>query len=65
MRQRFQRMIRADLVGEIERTTGHMVAFVSDNHVETDLAAELFLLDAPVDGEYAGTDGGLASWDQP
>jgi uncharacterized protein YbcI len=66
MRRKFQRTMRADLVGEIERITGRkVVAFMSDNHVEPDLAAELFFLDAPVDGESAGTDGGLDAWDEP
>jgi uncharacterized protein YbcI len=57
MRQKFQRTMRADMVDEIERITGRKVlAFMSDNHVEPDLAAELFFLDAPVDGEHAGAD---------
>jgi uncharacterized protein YbcI len=65
MRQKFQRTMRADLVGEIERITGRkVVAFMSDNHVEPDLAAELFFLDAPVDGREGGNDRGLASWDE-
>ncbi len=65
MRQRFQRTMREDLVSEIERLTGaKVIAFMSDNHVEPDLAAELFFLDAPVDGQIDGTDGGLAPWDE-
>ena len=63
MRRKFQQTMREDLVGEIERITGcKVVAFMSDNHVEPDLAAELFFLDAPVDGQHDGTNGGLASW---
>ena len=51
MPQKFQRTMRDDLVGEIERLTGRKVlAFMSDNHVEPDLAAELFFLDGPVGG---------------
>lgn len=66
MRRKFQRTMRTDLVGEIERITGRkVVAFMSDNHVEPDLAAELFFLDASIDGEEGGNDGGLASWDEP
>lgn len=66
MRRKFQRTMRGDLVGEIERITGRkVVAFMSDNHVEPDLAAELFFLDASIDGEEGGNDGGLASWDEP
>jgi uncharacterized protein YbcI len=49
MRQKFQRTMRDDLVKEIERLTGReVVAFMSDNHVDPDLAAELFFLDGPV-----------------
>ena len=63
MRQKFQRTMRQDLVDEIERITGHkVVAFMSDNHVEPDLAAELFFLDAPVDGHHDESDAGLAPW---
>ncbi|MEA2211963.1 MAG: hypothetical protein QOF83_1911 [Solirubrobacteraceae bacterium] len=52
MRQKFQRTMRADLVSEIERLTGRkVVAFMSDNHVEPDLAAELFVLDGHLAGE--------------
>ena len=65
MRQKFQRTMREDLVAEIERITGRrVVAFMSDNHVEPDLAAELFFLDAPVNGEHGAPNGGLASWDE-
>ena len=55
MRQRFQRTMRDDLVEAIERLTGRkVVAFMSDNHVEPDLAAELFILDGPVGDENDG-----------
>ena len=55
MRQKFQRTMRADLVGEIERLTNRkVVAFMSDNHVDPDLAAELFMLDRGVAGEEDG-----------
>lgn len=55
MRQKFQRTMRDDLVGEIERLTGRkVVAFMSDNHVDPDLAAELFFLDGPVGGQSDG-----------
>jgi uncharacterized protein YbcI len=61
MRQRFQRTMRADLVAEIEQLTGRkVVAFMSDNHVDPDLAAELFFLDGPVAGhEEEHAPGGL------
>ena len=55
MRRKFQRTMREDLVSEIERLTGQKVlAFMSDNHVEPDLAAELFFLDGPVGGPEDG-----------
>lgn len=55
MRQKFQRTMRDDLVAEIERLTGRtVVAFMSDNHVDPDLAAELFFLDGPVAGHEDG-----------
>jgi uncharacterized protein YbcI len=55
MRQKFQRAMREDLVSEIERLTGQkVIAFMSDNHVEPDLAAELFFLDGPVAGPQNG-----------
>jgi len=52
MRQKFQRTMRADLVSEIERLTDRkVVAFMSGNHVDPDLAAELFVLDRAVAGQ--------------
>lgn len=55
MRRKFQRTMRDDLVSETERLTGHkVIAFMSDNHVEPDLAAELFFLDGPVSGSQDG-----------
>jgi uncharacterized protein YbcI len=45
MRREFQRAMRNDLVSEVERLTGRSVrAFLSDNHVDPDLAVELFIL---------------------
>jgi uncharacterized protein YbcI len=63
MRQKFQRTMRDDLVSEIERLTGRkVVAFMSDNHVDPDLAAELFFLDGAVEGHTNGeSPGGLGA----
>src|ERR1700760_4131733 len=60
MRQRFQRTMREDLIAEIEQLTGRkVVAFMSDNHFDPDLAAELFFLDGPIgDHEHAHVPGG-------
>jgi uncharacterized protein YbcI len=52
MRQHFERTMHADLVTAVEQLTGcTLVAFMSDNHVQPDIAAELFVLDRPVPGE--------------
>jgi uncharacterized protein YbcI len=45
VRQRFQRTMRQDLVAAVEGLTGRSVlAFMSDNHIEPDLACEVFVL---------------------
>jgi uncharacterized protein YbcI len=54
MRQEFQEAMSHDLVTEVERLSGHRVtAFLSDNHFDPDIAAEIFILDAPLAGEDA------------
>ncbi|MGI8803829.1 MAG: Na-translocating system protein MpsC family protein [Solirubrobacteraceae bacterium] len=59
MRRAFQDTMREDLVTTVEGLTGRTVlAFMSHNHVEPDLAAELFVLvprKHAVDGD--GADG--------
>jgi len=50
MRKAYQRTMRADLVAGIEEITGRTVyAFLSDNHIEPDVAVETFVL-APAGG---------------
>jgi uncharacterized protein YbcI len=52
MRQRYQQVMRAELVGPIEQLTAAKVeAFVSGNHIDPDVAFELFVLDRAVPGE--------------
>lgn len=52
MRRRFQSAMEVDLIGEVERLTGcKVIAFMSDSHIDPDMAAELFVLDRPVPGE--------------
>lgn len=52
MRQEFQRTMGDDLITAVEGLTGcRVVAFMSDNHLDPDMAAELFVLDRPVPGE--------------
>jgi uncharacterized protein YbcI len=51
MRHAFQETMREDFVAAVERLTGRkVVAFLSSNHVDPDLAAELFVLDEPITG---------------
>jgi uncharacterized protein YbcI len=46
IRSLFQQTMKADFVSAVERLTGRkVVAFISGNHVEPDIAAELFILD--------------------
>jgi len=52
MRRAFQEMMEDELSAAVQTLTGRkVVAFMSANHVGPDLAAELFVLDAPVNGE--------------
>ncbi len=45
-RQQFQRVMRDDLVALVEGTLGRkVVAFMSDNHIDPDVAAEVFVLE--------------------
>jgi uncharacterized protein YbcI len=52
MRYRLQIAMRDDLIEVVERLTGRRVAaFMSDNQVDPDMAAEVFVLDRPVPAE--------------
>lgn len=58
MRREFQRTMEDDLIEAVERLTGcKVLAFMSDNHISPDMAAELFVLDRPVAGESPTGDG--------
>ncbi|HEX6688606.1 MAG TPA: Na-translocating system protein MpsC family protein, partial [Solirubrobacterales bacterium] len=49
MRQLFQRTMAEEMKASVERLTGcKVVAFMSDNHLEPDMAVEVFILDTPV-----------------
>jgi uncharacterized protein YbcI len=49
MRRRFQRVMAEEMRASVEELTGRGVtAFMSDNHIEPDMAIEVFVLDAPV-----------------
>jgi uncharacterized protein YbcI len=46
IRHSFQMTMRREMVGAVEELTGRtVVAFMSDNHVEPDLACEIFVLE--------------------
>jgi uncharacterized protein YbcI len=52
MRLRYEAVMKDDLVRAVEEATGCKVqAFISGNHIEPDLAAQLFVLDRPIAGE--------------
>jgi uncharacterized protein YbcI len=54
LRRAFQDTMKADLVETIERlTNGTVSAFMSANHSDPDVAAEIFVMDRRVDGETA------------
>jgi uncharacterized protein YbcI len=49
-RRKFQATMREELTALVEAAVGrHVIAFMSDNHLEPDLAVELFVLGAPID----------------
>jgi uncharacterized protein YbcI len=49
IRHLFQQAMEADFREAVERLTGRRVlAFISGNHIDPDIAAELFILDAPL-----------------
>ncbi len=53
LRKAYQGVMRDDLVAGVESITGRkVIAFMSDNHVDPDIAIESFILE-PV-GEHAG-----------
>jgi uncharacterized protein YbcI len=55
-RAEFQAAMREDAIASIEELTGRKVtAFMSANHIDPDLAAELFVLEP--DGEAASSEG--------
>jgi uncharacterized protein YbcI len=52
LREAFQETMRVDLVAAIEELTGRkVVAFMSANNIDPDMAAELFVLDRPLGGD--------------
>jgi uncharacterized protein YbcI len=46
LRRRWQRVMQTDLSREIEELTGRkVIVFMSDNHIDPDLAVEVFVLE--------------------
>src|SRR3982750_4655166 len=46
LRRRWQRVMQADVSREIEELTGRkVIGFMSDNHIDPDLAVEVFVLE--------------------
>ena len=55
LRRAFQETMRADLTETVERLTHRKVsAFMSANHSDPDVAAEIFIMDRSVEAEPAG-----------
>ena len=49
IRHLFQETMEADFREAVERLTGRKVlAIISGNHIDPDIAAEVFILDAPL-----------------
>jgi uncharacterized protein YbcI len=50
LRRRWQKVMQAEMSREIEKLTGRkVVGFMSDNHIDPDLAVEVFVLEAPTE----------------
>ena len=46
LRRRWQTVMKTDLCGSIEELTGRkVIGFMSDNHIDPDLAVEVFILE--------------------
>ena len=55
LRRRWQRVMKDQISREIEELTGRkVIGFMSDNHIDPDLAVEVFVLEPLPDGERAG-----------
>jgi uncharacterized protein YbcI len=51
LRRRWQRVMRVDVSREVERLTGRkVIGFMSDNHIDPDLAVEVFVLEPLASG---------------
>jgi uncharacterized protein YbcI len=58
LRRRWQRVMQADVSREIEEITGRkVIGFMSDNHIDPDLAVEVFVLES-LRGQAPSASGG-------
>ena len=48
-RHEFQRLMRDDLVKVVEDALDRMIAFMSTNHIDPDMAVEVFVLEPKAD----------------
>ncbi len=57
-RRAFQRLMQDDAIASLQELCGRrVVAFISGNHIEPDLAVEVFILEPLADGEEFALDG--------
>ena len=55
MRHLFQKTMETDYTNAVERLTGHkVIALISGNNTNPDIASELFVLDRPVNPPMSG-----------
>jgi len=60
MRRKFQDVMRGDLTDVVEKETGRkVIAFMSDNHMDPDIACEVFILEPDATG---GAMDGTTDW---
>lgn len=53
MRRRWQRVMREEMSRTVEGLTGRrVVGFLSDSHIDPDLAVEVFVLERTAEGEH-------------
>ncbi len=51
LRRRWQRVMQAEVSREVEQLTGRkVIGFMSDNHIDPDIAVEVFVLEPPPRG---------------
>ena len=65
IRHEFQEAMREESIAKVGELTGRdVIAMLSANHIDPDLAAEIYVLDRPLE-DGAGADGGQSAWAEP